>query len=194
MASVKKYLWACIVLALIGFTISCQKTNNGTPSIGSPILVLTPSSDSGYAGAQLAIDYSTTAINGVKRIQIFTQFLSTPKVTAKDSTLSSTSPAVDLNFDYTIPDSALRGQQSVITFIITDGKGNTTTKTATVTVTGSRPTISVTPLNPSVNAGDSVKFNIVMKSPDKGIQTLDVAQVTKANTDSSIGGFSYSGN
>jgi hypothetical protein len=194
MISIKKSFGICISLVIVCFTFSCQKPNNNIPAINSPLVVLTPSSDSGYAGDQKVIDYSTTAANGIKRIQIYTQFLSNPKVTAKDSTLATTKLAEDLNFDYTIPDSALRGQQTVITFVITDGQGNATTKTATITVTGSRPSIKVTPTSTSANKGDTITFNIVMKSPDKYIQTLDVSQLINSGAATSLPSVPYSGN
>src|SRR6185312_4101072 len=55
--------------------------------------------------------------------------------------------------------------------------GNSTTKTATVTVTGSRPTVKATPSSATAHPGDTVSYNVIMKSPDKNIQTLNVAQV-----------------
>lgn len=181
-------------MVIIGFAFSCQKSNNNIPVIDSPLVVLTPASDSGYAGDQIVIDYSTTAAHGIKRIQIYTQFLSNPKFTAKDSTLASAKPAEDLNFDYTIPDSATRGQQTVITFVITDGNGSASTKTATVTVTGSRPSITVTPGSTTANRGDTVVFNVMMKSLDKPIETLDISQIINGGSATSIAGFPYSGN
>jgi len=192
--SVKKYLGSVLLLFAIGFIISCQKTNNGIPAITNPLVVLTPSSDSGYASDQIAIDYSCTGAKGIKKIEIYTQYLSNPKIEAKDSTLPATVPEIDLNFDYTIPATAVRGQQTVITFIITDGSGDSTTKIATITVTGSRPSITVTPNSTNASRGDSVSFNVFMQSPDKYIQTLDISQITTTGTDSSIAGFPYSGN
>ena len=194
MKSIKKLFVICISLVIIGFTFACQKPNNNIPAINSPLVVLTPTSDSGYAGDKRSINYSTTATNGIKRIQIFTQFLSNPKVTVKDSTLATTKLAEDLNFVYTIPDSATRGQQSVITFTITDGNGNSSTKTATIIVTGSRPSIKVTPATTSAHKGDTVSFNIVMKSPDKPIQILDISQIINSGSATSLPSIPYSGN
>jgi len=192
--SIKKSFGVIIFLVITTMILSCQKPNNNIPAINSPLVVLTPTSDSGYAGDRVSIDYSTTAANGIKRIQIYTQFLSGSKVTAKDSTLSTTQLAEDLNFAYTIPDSATRGQQSIITFVITDGNGNATTKTATVTVTGSRPSIKVTPATTSAKPGDTVAFNVVMKSPDKPIQILDISQIIDNGSATSLPSIPYSGN
>ncbi len=184
--SIKTFIKYSFVIALVSLIYSCAKTNNIVPVINSPILVLTPSSDSGYANSQVSIDYSVTAANGIKRIQIFTQYLTNTKITAKDSTLPTTKPVMDQNFIYTIPDTAVRGQQSIITFTITDGNGNATTKTATITVTGSRPSIVVTPGSTTAHAKDSLSFNVVMKSPDKFIQTLNVAQVINSSSSTNL--------
>ncbi len=174
---IKSFTRFVLVIGFMAFISSCNKTNNNVPSINGPVVILTPSQDSGYAAGQVQIDYTASATSGIKRIQIFTQFLSNPKVAVKDSSFSSTKPVIDYNYIYVIPDTAVRGQQSFITFTITDGNGNTTTKTATVTVTGSRPSITATPVTTTANAGDSLSYNVVMKSPDKNIQTLNVAQV-----------------
>jgi len=191
---IKNLIRYSFFIAATVFIYACAKTNNNVPVINSPVLVLTPASDSGYAGSQVVIDYTVSAANGIKRIQIFAQYLANPKITAKDSTLPSTKPVMDQNYIYTIPDSAVRGQQSVITFIITDGNGNATTKTATVTVTGSRPSISVSPVSATAHAGDSLSFNVVMKSLDKYIQTLDIAQVINSSTSTNLPSVPFAGN
>src|ERR1039458_7729041 len=172
----KSFTRFSLVFSIAAVTFSCQKPANNAPVLGSPTVVLTPTSVSGYSGDQVFVDYSCLAANGIKKIIISDQYISNPKKIDLDSTLATAIPSLDRNFIYTIPDSAITGQQTLLFFTVVDGKGDSTTKTETVSVTGSRPMISVTPGTASVAVGDSVLFTIVMRSPEKNITTLDISQ------------------
>lgn len=155
-------------------------------------MVLTPSSISGIAGDIVSIDYTSGSAVGMKDIKIEAAFNGNASIVLKDTFFTSKPKVEDLNFNYTIPDSAAAGQKSVLTFTVTDTAGKTTSKQATVNVTSSRPRITVSQNNTTGHAGDSVIFTITMKSTEANIDSLSISQSINSSVFTKIAGFAYS--
>ena len=181
---------AIFVSVCASVMISCTKPENNTDKT-PPILILTPAAINAVAGDQVKIDYTSTAVNGVKKIHIEGQYQSNAKIVLRDTSFANTRAADDEILTYIVPDTASTGQLVSLIFTITDGKGNSTSKTATVSITGSRPRIAVTPNKLHATNGDSISFTIDVSSTDKTLGTLTVGQnINNAGT-TTISTFSY---
>jgi hypothetical protein len=175
----------------------CKKNNdNSNPNsgipLGGPTVVLSPAADSGLAGDLIKIGYSVAAPNGVANFHFEENYDVNPVRVLKDSNPASHPLVDDEVLNYRIPDSATSGQKINITFKVTDTKGKTVTKTATITVLASRPRISVTQNKTTASKGDSVLFTITMKSTEKNIGTLTVGQSINGGSYGEIATFKYS--
>lgn len=193
-----------ITLYILAFLLiaSCKKNNqdpagnnnnnnNNNSNLPGPTLILTPSTLSGRALDPVSIDYTSAALAGIKKIRIEEQFEQYPKRILKDSTLAKAVGVDDENFIYRIPDSAKMDQKSVLAFTITDVNGKFITKHAEITVTASRPRITVTQDVTTAHPGGTVNFIINVKSSENNLNRLDISASINGSSYGSIATFDY---
>jgi hypothetical protein len=144
--------------------------------VNSPVVTLTPNQKTGNAGDEITIDLVTTATNNIQRIQMTEQYNGGSTKTIVDSTLTTGTTYIDRNFSYTIPATASANQTSVITFTVTDVKGNTTSKSVTISITGSQPNISLSTVKTSLSAGENAQINVLITSPVANIGHLVILE------------------
>jgi hypothetical protein len=192
------YLHFYLLMVIIaGLAITgCTKNNNTTTNqnnntLGGPSIVLTPGSASGIAGDLVKINYTSAIPYGLQKIHIEEQYQSDPKRILMDSSPVAHNVADDEVLNYRIPDSASAGQQSVLTFTITDVKGNVATKSAKISVLASRPRITVTQDKTTAAKGDVVKFTITMLSPENNLGVLSIDQSINLGSNGEIDRFTY---
>lgn len=170
-----KHLYTIILLAGLLILQSCGKTDV-VNQVNSPVVTLTPNQKSGNAGDEITIDLVTTATNNIQRIQMSAQYNGGASQTIIDSTLTTGTTYLDRNFSYTIPATATANQTSVITFTVTDVKGNTTSKSVTISITGSQPNISLNTVKTSLSANENAQINVLITSPVANIGHLVIQQ------------------
>lgn len=174
-----KYSGLLILLAMTLLLQSCGKTDV-VNQVNSPVVTLTPSQKTGVAGDEIQIDLVTTATSSIQRIQMTEQYNGGSTKTLVDSTITSNTTYIDRNFSYDIPATATANQTSVLTFTVTDVKGNTTSKSVTISITGSQPSISVNTAKTALSAGESAQVNVLITSPVANIGHLVILQSINA--------------
>lgn len=174
-----KSLGAILLLIIAAGSESCKKTDV-INQVNSPVVTLTPNQKSGVAGDQITIDMVATATNNIQRIQVTEQYNGNSANTLVDSTITASTSYIDRNYTYTIPSNATANQSSVITFTVTDSKGNTTTKNVTISITGSQPAISLTCAKTSLSASETALMTVHLSSPVANIGRLVILQSINA--------------
>jgi hypothetical protein len=180
-----KYSGIIILLAIALTVQSCNKTDV-VSQVNSPVVTLTPSQKSGVAGDEIQIDLVTTATNNIQRIQMTEQYNGGSTKTLVDSTITASTTYIDRNFSYDIPASASANQTSVLSFTVTDVKGNTTTKSVTISITGSQPNISLNTAKTALSAGENAQVNVLITSPVANIGHLVILQSINAQQGTTV--------
>jgi hypothetical protein len=148
---------------------SCNKTGD---TLSKPLLVVTPTlGSSGEAGKKMDFDIETSAANSISRVTVELQPGSGANMMYQDTTINPPVPRVTYAVQYTLPDTGLKGDEFHFTFTSYDTKGNSTSTTKTLTISGSRPKVVIGGPD-NVTAGQTVNFSVTFSDAGADLKSF----------------------
>jgi hypothetical protein len=162
--------YTLVVLLAVSLFQSCDKTKE---TIAKPILAVTPTlGSSGPAGKKMDFNIDASDANNINRIKIEVQSGSGPVTTFKDSMIEPSKPHVTFAVQFTLPETGLKGDAFNFTFTAFDTKGDFTSTTKTLTISGSRPTIEIGGPE-TVTADQTVNFNVTFSDAGADLKNFN---------------------
>lgn len=175
--------YTLFLFAAAGLFQSCDKTKE---TIANPVLAVTATQgSSGPAGKKMDFDIDAADADNISRIKIDIQAGSGPVTLFKDSTIDPSKPHVVFSVQYTLPETALKDDAFTFTFTAFDTKGNSSSTTKTLTVSGSRPKVEIGGPE-TVTADQTVNFNVTFSDPGADLKSFNWSESVKGGTHKSL--------
>jgi hypothetical protein len=175
--------YTLFLLAAAGLFQSCDKTKE---TIANPVLAVTATQNtSGPAGKKMDFDIDAADADNISRVKIDLQAGSGPVTVFKDSTIDPAKPHVVFSVQFTLPETGLKGDAFNFTFTAFDTKGNSSSTTKTLTISGSRPKIEIGGPD-NVTADQTVNFNVTFSDPGADLKNFNWSESVKGGAQNSL--------